>query len=58
MFILDLEINLTVKNNIDVSLSPAAAFVYNFWFEIVYWLVTPLILLWEHVKYRGRYKTL
>ena len=30
MFILDLEINLTVKNNIDVSLSPAAAFVYNF----------------------------
>ena len=34
MFILDSEINFTVKKNIDVlvSMSPAAAFVYNFQF--------------------------
>ena len=44
IFIIDLEINVAVNNNINVSMSPATAFIYNFSFEIVYRLVTPLIL--------------
>ena len=44
MLISDSEINFTIINNIDVSMSPAIALVYSFQFEIMYWLVTPLIL--------------
>ena len=35
-FFLDLEINFTVNNNINVSMSPATAFIFNFQSEFVY----------------------